>query len=343
MRGQAMPDVCALLSTFISSLPAPLLDAHIYSAFWHWSVKPSVKREDARRDRQEEEDEERRARGKPPQWMSHTDLYLDDTDSALETDQLSIAQILLRFLPSANLSLLVYLCGFFTQLPLCPENGLQLEDVARIFGHRLLGGSAREVSQRMMMWLLTRWHRISETLLGETCGMTPPSSPPHVSQPGASAVAGEGSRERIEKRKGKQESGSNDALPRTTSSSSSHSSPSTESPEERGVSSRKSSSDGEEEGQSSEGSRQRKKRGLDVREPRTNGQAGRRSSTRKECKLSLLVSFCALNGENANFHGHSASWTRAWASGFRVASSASSRAFLGAQECAHITGPVCNR
>lgn len=297
MRGQAMPDICALLSTFISSLPTPLLDAHIYSAFWHWSVKPSVKREDARRDRQEEEEEERRARGEPAQWVTHTDLYLDDADSTLETDQISIAQILLRFLPSANLSLLVYLCGFFTQLPLCPENGLQLEDVARIFGHRLLGGSTKLVSQRMMMWLLTRWHRISETLFAEMCGMTPPSSPPDAPHLQGSVVAGEGSHERIEKRKGQQQSESDDALRHTVSSSSSHSSPSTESPEDRGVSSKKSSSDGE-EGESSEGSRQRKKRGLDVQEPRANGQVGHRSSSRKECKLSrCLVSFSTLDAD----------------------------------------------
>lgn len=318
MRGQAMPDICALLSTFISSLPTPLLDAHIYSAFWHWSVKPSVKREDARRDRQEEEEEERRARGEPAKWVTHTDLYLDDADSTLETDQISVAQILLRFLPSANLSLLVYLCGFFTQLPLCPENGLQLEDVARIFGHRLLGGSTKLVSQRMMMWLLTRWHRISETLFAEMCGMTPPSSPAYVPPPQGSAIAGEGSHERIEKRKGQQQSGSGDVLRHTVSSSSSHSSPSTESPEDRGASSRKSSSDGEEEGESSEGSRQRKKRELDVQESRFNGQVGHRSSTRKECKLSLAVSFRSQHLTLTRIYTYafiqSASRTRTWTS-----------------------------
>ena len=285
MRGQAMPDVCALLSTFISSLPTPLLDPHIYSAFWHWSVKPSVKREDARRDRHEEEEEERRARGEPPHpdpWMRHTDLYLDDSDTALETDQIAIAQILLRFLPSANLSLLVYLCGFFTQLPLCPENGLQLEDVARIFGHRLLGGSVKVVSQRMMMWLLTRWHRISETLFGDMCGMTPPPSPPYAPHPHGSDVAAEEGNERIEKRKGERESGSEDVFQKTSSSSSS----SYSSPEDHGLPSRK-SSDGEDEDESSGPSRRRKKRELDVQEPRANA---RPPSTRKECKLSLTHS-----------------------------------------------------
>ena len=293
-----MPDICALLSTFISSLPTPLLEPHIYSALWHWSIKPSVKRDDARRDRQEEEEEDRRARGEPPHrgsWVTRTDLYLDDTDLALETDQLSIAQILLRFLPSANLSLLVYLCAFFTQLPLCPENGLQLEDVARIFGHRLLGGSVKLVSQRMMMWLLTRWHRISETLFGEMCGMTPPPSPspPYVPQHKGSEVVGEESCERIEKRKGKRESGLDDALHHATSSSSSTSSLLTDSPEDNAVSSRKSSSGMEEEAESSDGSRRRKKRGLDVQASRTHAH---RSSTHKERELSFnLVSFQVLN------------------------------------------------
>lgn len=287
-----MPDICALLSTFISGLPSPLLGTHIYSALWHWSIKPSVKREDARRDQQEEEEEDRRARGELPRpgaWMTHVDLYLDDTDSALETDQVSTAQILLRFIPTANLSLLVYLCAFFTQLPLCPENGLQLEDVARIFGHRLLGGSVKVVSQRMMMWLLTRWHRISESLFGDMCGMTPPSSPPSVPHPGGSAVSGEGNQGRIEKRRGKRESRLGDVLRHATSSSSSYSSPSTESPEDRDVSSRKSSSDGEEEGEISEGSRRRKKREFDVHEPRTNAQVSHRPSARTECKLSFAL------------------------------------------------------
>ena len=313
-----MPDICALLSTFISSLPSPLLDAHIYSALWHWSVKPSAKREDARRDRQEEEEEERRARGEPPRpeaWMTHTDLSLDDTDGALETDQLSTAQILLRLLPTANLSLLVYLCAFFIQLPLCPENGLQLEDVARIFGHRLLGGSVKVVSQRMMMWLLTRWHRISETLFGEMCGMTPPPSPPPVPRTGG---------ERVEKRKGKREGRSDDAIRHATSSSSSYSSPSTESPEDHGVSSRKSSPDGE-DGESSEESRRRKKRELDVQEPRTHSQGSRHTSTPKECKSSstymcaythIFASLIARHGRGRrgsgsrrrHHHGHSSEY-----------------------------------
>ena len=60
MRGQAMPDVCAL----------------------------GVKREDARRDQQQEGEEDWCARGetlRPDSWMTRTDICLDDTDSPLES------------------------------------------------------------------------------------------------------------------------------------------------------------------------------------------------------------------------------------------------------------------
>lgn len=181
MRGQAMPDICALLSTFISSLPNPLVEPNIYSALWQWCVKPSVKREDARRQEEEEEEEDRRARGSPPRTASTHPRERDDirlsADRELEGDQLCIAQILLRLLPISSLSLLIYLCGFFTQLPLCPDNGIQFEDVARIFGPRLLGGTSKVVSQKMMAWLLLRWQQVSEAMFSDNCGMSSPSSP----------------------------------------------------------------------------------------------------------------------------------------------------------------------
>lgn len=95
----------------------------------------------------------------------------------IESPQIAIARHLLQLLPSANLSLLVYLLAFFTQVPLAPANGIQFEDVARIFSGALLGtggsrGGARtgagqgtgSLSGRMLVWLLTRWGRISEGL-----------------------------------------------------------------------------------------------------------------------------------------------------------------------------------
>lgn len=194
MHKQTMPDICAVLSTFISSLPHPLLDPRLYNGFWHWCVKPSVKREEVRHKQQDAEDEIR-ARGKLPhlpfisagrqqhQAKAQDDLHLGN-DGDLESRQIMIAEIILRFLPVSQLSLLIYLCGFFTQLPLCPENGIQFEDVARIYASKILGGTAKVSSQRMMVWLLSRWSKISEGLLADACGMSLPSAlaqeePPH--------------------------------------------------------------------------------------------------------------------------------------------------------------------
>ncbi|KAF9218737.1 hypothetical protein BS17DRAFT_790792 [Gyrodon lividus] len=274
MRGQTMPDVCALLSTFISSLPSPLVDPHIYSALWQWSVKPSVKREDARREQQESEEEERRAKSGPPRSSLKQPRERDDlpvcTDSELEGGQICIAQILLRFVPIGSLSLLVYLLGFFTQLPLCPDNEIQFEDIARIFGHRLLGGSTKAVSQKMMMWLLTRWPQISEMLFAESCGMSPLSSP---MQPSASVVAAGNDTslpllDQNEKRKVSSDS---------SSPSNATASLSLEPPEDRNYSSRRSSSGDEDD--DSGGSRQRKKRELNAEQARSKS---RRHSTRKD-------------------------------------------------------------
>ncbi|KIK79935.1 hypothetical protein PAXRUDRAFT_159955 [Paxillus rubicundulus Ve08.2h10] len=275
MRGQTMPDVCALLSTFLSSLPSPLIDPHIYSALWQWSVKPSVKKEDARREQQEAEEEERRAKSGPPrpnftEPRERDDLHLA-TDGELEGNQICIAQILLRFVPVGNLSLLIYLLGFFTQLPLCPDNGIHFEDIARIFGYRLLGGSTKPVSQKMMMWLLTRWPQISEMLLAENCGMSPPSSP---MQPSLSVVpAGEEANRRPpdqnEKRKVSGDRSSESPLNAMSSLP-------PDSPED--LSSSKKSSSDDEDGDYG-GNRYRKKRELNTEQ---GGSQSRRHSTRKD-------------------------------------------------------------
>jgi hypothetical protein len=71
-------------------------------------------------------------------------------------------------LPVANLSLLVYLLGFFTQLPLCPENGIQPDDITRIFGHPLIGGKSKSDAMKLMLWLLRRWPTISEHLFAQS-------------------------------------------------------------------------------------------------------------------------------------------------------------------------------
>jgi len=53
--------------------------------------------------------------------------------------QLIVAWDLLRLLLTHHFSLISYPCAFFTQVPLCPENGITFEDIGRIFGPPVLG------------------------------------------------------------------------------------------------------------------------------------------------------------------------------------------------------------
>ena len=122
----------------------------------------------------------------------------EEEDEELEKQEILICKQLFRLLPRASLSLLVYLCGFFTQLPLSIQNQLSIEDIARLFAAPLLLGKPyssgrrdsfvtspttcsgsgfgfvpvtgsvwaekKEEAGRMLEWILRRWTQISDGL-----------------------------------------------------------------------------------------------------------------------------------------------------------------------------------
>ncbi|GBE80922.1 predicted protein [Sparassis crispa] len=178
VRQESMPNICALLSTYLDALPDALLNRTFHNALWSWCIRPSVAREEEQRAREmsPEQDGDSYSRSKRRRKRSQSDPFVKGSPSArdmtqeelrqqeldAEAPQIAIAQHIFRLLPRENFSLLFYLCAFFTQIPLCPDNGIVFEDVARIFGHRLLGGPSKNAARLMMVWLLNRWGRISE-------------------------------------------------------------------------------------------------------------------------------------------------------------------------------------
>jgi hypothetical protein len=163
---------------FIDSLPHALIDPVLYDPFWYWCVMPTIRRQIVKRTEQEiAEANERGAaleRGenimefvyhqKSLRWTKDEE-YVNETK---EQPQISAAVVLLKLLPVANLSLLVYLFNFFTQLPLCPDNGVQPADITRIFGHSLMGGKSKSDAMQLMLWLLQRWPKIAEDLFAQS-------------------------------------------------------------------------------------------------------------------------------------------------------------------------------
>ena len=130
LRAESTPDICALLLTYLKELPEPVLTPYLFNAFWNWCVRPSVKREDERTRKEQDEEEDLRAHffqtGQRPPRPSRRILFEKARlraaqDEAAETGQMAIARDLLRLLPTHSFSLIVYLCAFFTRCPSVPR------------------------------------------------------------------------------------------------------------------------------------------------------------------------------------------------------------------------------
>ncbi|GAA5991111.1 hypothetical protein JCM5350_006668 [Sporobolomyces pararoseus] len=91
---ESIHNVCSLLKKYLHDLPEPVLDERVYRLFLAGCV---------------------------------------DSANSLPR-RVASAQIILRLLPSANFSLLVYLVAFLSQIPLFPANPLSLNVVAQLFG-----------------------------------------------------------------------------------------------------------------------------------------------------------------------------------------------------------------
>ncbi|PPQ71663.1 hypothetical protein CVT26_010582 [Gymnopilus dilepis] len=177
---ESTPDICALLTTYLSSLPEPLLPPYLFHVIWDWC---DIAHDDEDMSKQRETFGARLS----PIPMART--YTNPRESS----HILIAQLLLHLLPSPNFSLLVYLLAFFSQVALVKEeNGVGVQDLGRMFGARLFGSGVDNASpspadkgkgkakandgdpatsstsphkgEKMMCWFLRRWTPIFEGL-----------------------------------------------------------------------------------------------------------------------------------------------------------------------------------
>ena len=200
LRKESTADICALLKNYLDALPEPLLDDNLVGALHRLCVQPTLERAAAGEDTDADGDSPMgapdstpypedyfssrappsppthgsgRARSAPP-FPLPPGLLLTPSERAraalsAEAAQIAAAQHVLRLAPPPHGALLAYLLAFFTQLPLSPDNGLALEDVARLFG-RALAGRASVTRDAVLMWLLERWGRVSDGLFDVAAG-----------------------------------------------------------------------------------------------------------------------------------------------------------------------------
>ncbi|KIM42350.1 hypothetical protein M413DRAFT_132106 [Hebeloma cylindrosporum] len=175
---ESTSDICALLTTYLSSLPEPILSPVLFLPIWDWCGL--------------EDDEADTVHQSSGRRLSSIPLSRTYTNP-METNHIHIAQLLLHLLPSPNFSLLVYLLAFFSQVALVrEENGVGVDDLSRMFGGRIFGGGTtsslsssasgnaasttgmddkifnttqtRREGEAMMAWFLRRWAPLSDGL-----------------------------------------------------------------------------------------------------------------------------------------------------------------------------------
>ncbi|THG94573.1 hypothetical protein EW026_g6926 [Hermanssonia centrifuga] len=190
MEKELTPNVCALLVTYLSALPDTIIHRSLSDALWAWCVSPSLIRQqersrrrgddDASESEQEASDEEDE---NAPSFNTRLRLMeLERENLPPFKIQILIAQHVLLLLPPRHFSLLIHLMTFFATLQLCPENGVGLEDIGRIFGPTIVGGKVRkrnkrddekdieravkgekdEKEKKIMVWLVSHWERIAQ-------------------------------------------------------------------------------------------------------------------------------------------------------------------------------------
>lgn len=185
LRQESIPNVSAIFVDFIVKIKDPLIAPILFDPLWYWCVKPSVKRENVARDIQESAEEEARETilrdermkdvvpredfyyvRKPVVWTAEEEKQ----NEKAEGQQIDAAVILLKLLPAANLSLLVYLLDFFIRIVSSRRNLVEQQDVVRIFAHSIFGGKSKPDTWRIMHWVLDRWPRLLDGLFSESRG-----------------------------------------------------------------------------------------------------------------------------------------------------------------------------
>lgn len=174
LEKEPVSDICFLLITFLSGLNEPLMDPTITLPFYKWVVEPSSRRDHEARTRiakQMKEDLEDRTHRGADIYVHPDDIEIPWTKAdlqrlaVLEKPQIAIAVVLLRLLPLAHFSLLVYLLRFFSELTVYPENGMSVKESVRLWADKLIGPTEGTV---VLQWLLSRWDRLSEALFADS-------------------------------------------------------------------------------------------------------------------------------------------------------------------------------
>ncbi|WRT67622.1 uncharacterized protein IL334_004594 [Kwoniella shivajii] len=189
-------NLTGLVKRYVRDLPEPILDESLFPAFLAFCVEND---EDNLHDGTKigdlsDSNNTTINESKEEEKNVSTSIMEDLTKLPLETRILA-AQILLKLLPPLQFSLFIYLLAFLGQLPLFPDNRLNIESISIIFGPAMCAARGKGISglgptvsgqssrkdgfdpdqvsdlvsksQSVLGWLLRNWSGISEKVLEE--------------------------------------------------------------------------------------------------------------------------------------------------------------------------------
>ncbi|OCF43932.1 hypothetical protein I317_02202 [Kwoniella heveanensis CBS 569] len=194
ISGEPIHNLTGLVKRYVRDLPEPILDESLFPAFMAFCVgdqdepqDPAAAGDDVKtKDSNDNKDEQAGEPGAVEEANTKTTASL--------SRKITAAQILLKLLPPLHFSLFIYLLAFLGQLPLFPDNRLNIESISIIFGPAMCaarnkgisglgptvsssknkdGYDPEEVSelvgksQSVLAWLLRNWGAISEKVLEE--------------------------------------------------------------------------------------------------------------------------------------------------------------------------------
>ncbi|WVQ96811.1 hypothetical protein IAU59_003918 [Kwoniella sp. CBS 9459] len=216
ISGEPIHNLTGLVKRYVRDLPEPILDESLFPAFMAFCVGEEDEAQDSSdegmavesKDSDEIEGkdatESGTADGETPKATDFSATASASASASLSR-KITAAQILLKLLPPLHFSLFIYLLAFLGQLPLFPDNRLNVESISIIFGPAMCAARNKGISglgptvstsknkdgydpekvselvrksQSVLAWLLKNWGAISEKVLeGEdTMGSSTTSS-----------------------------------------------------------------------------------------------------------------------------------------------------------------------
>lgn len=180
VSSEPIHNLTGLVKRYIRDLPEPILDESLFPAFMAFCIDSP------------ESTSVGQAGHSGADGTVSPPVTTPTSPRSLET-RITAAQILLRLLPPVHFSLFIYLLAFLGQLPLFPDNRLNIESISIIFGPAMIAARGRGVaglgpnsantktrpgdmspeaisdvvnnSQTVLSWLLNHWSSISEKVL----------------------------------------------------------------------------------------------------------------------------------------------------------------------------------